>query len=319
MARAVYDFQSLNKKTAIGKRREAMSKEIIQFDDAMFETRLDALVKTRVEQIVNAMLETEADEIANAGRYERKTGRKAFRAGHYERGLTAKVGKLELKVPKLKGAVFESAVIERYRRREQSVEESLIDMYLTGVSTRRVDDISQLLWGDRIPSQTLNDRLGKVYAEIDAWRERPLEGEWPYVFMDGVWHKHSWGGSMENVSALVAIGVNADGHRGVIGVAEGMRGGFASWEQFVRGMIECGLKSAGLVVGDRCAGPVSTVNSMLPDTRYQRCMVHFMRNVRRPATANGRPRPSRPYSPWNRARRPWPRPRRSQPRWSPGS
>lgn len=223
MARAVYDFQSLNKKTAIGKRREAMSKEIIQFDDAMFETRLDALVKTRVEQIVNAMLETEADEIANAGRYERKTGRKAFRAGRYERGLTAKVGKLELKVPKLKGAVFESAVIERYRCREQSVEESLIDMYLTGVSTRRVDDISQLPWGDRIPSQTLSDRLGKVYAEIDAWRERPLEGEWPYVFMDGVWHKRSWGGSMENVSALVAIGVNADGHRGVIGVAEGMR------------------------------------------------------------------------------------------------
>ena len=128
-----------------------------------------------------------------------------------------------MKVPKLKGAVFESAVIERYRRREQSVEESLIDMYLTGVSTRRVDDISQLLWGDRIPSQTLSDRLGKVYAEIDAWRERPLEGEWPYVFMDGVWHKRSWGGSMENVSALVAIGVNADGHRGVIGVAEGMR------------------------------------------------------------------------------------------------
>ena len=101
MARAVYDFQSLNKKTAIGKMREAMSKEITQFDDAMFETRLDALVKARVEQI------------ANAGRYEHKTSRKAFCAGHYERGLTAKVGKLELKVPKLKGAVFESAVIER--------------------------------------------------------------------------------------------------------------------------------------------------------------------------------------------------------------
>ena len=182
MARAVYDFQSLNKKTAIGKMREAMSKEITQFDDAMFETRLDALVKTRVEQI------------ANAGRYEHKTSRKAFCAGHYERGLTAKVGKLELKVPKLKGAVFESAVIERYRRREQSVEESLIDMYLAGVSTRRVDDTGRLLWDDRIPSQTLNDKLGKVYAEIDAWRERPLEGEWPYVFVDGVWHKRSWGG-----------------------------------------------------------------------------------------------------------------------------
>ena len=82
---------------------------------------------------------------------------------------------MSLKVPKLKGAVFSSAVIERYRRREESVEEALIDMYLAGVSTRRVDDISQLLWGDRMPSQTLSDRLKKVYAEIDAWRERPLE------------------------------------------------------------------------------------------------------------------------------------------------
>ena len=125
-------------------------------------------------------------------------------------------------MPKLKGAVFESAVIERYRRREESVEEALIDMYLAGVSTRQVDDISQLLWGDRMPSQTLSDKLKKVYGEIEAWRTRPLEDEYPYVFMDGVWHKRSWGGHVENVSVLVAIGVNAEGHREVIGVAEGM-------------------------------------------------------------------------------------------------
>ena len=103
-----------------------MSKEIIQFDQAMFETKLDTMVREKVERIVNAMLDAEADEIANAARYERTGERKAYRAGHYERKLTAKAGRLALKVPKLKGAVFESAVIERYRRREQSVEESLI-------------------------------------------------------------------------------------------------------------------------------------------------------------------------------------------------
>ena len=121
-----------------------MSDKIIQFDDAMFESKLDALVRIKVEQTINAMLDAEADEITNAARYERKTDRKAFRAGHYERTLTAKAGKLSLKVPKLKGALFESAVIERYRRRESSVEEALREMYLAGVSTRRVDDISQL-------------------------------------------------------------------------------------------------------------------------------------------------------------------------------
>ena len=182
-------------------------------------------------------------------------------------------------MPKLKGAVFESAVIERYRRREQSVEESLIDMYLAGVSTRQVDDISQLLWGDRMPSQTLSDKLRKVYEDIDSWRTRPLESEYPYVFMDGVWHKRSWGGHVENVSVLVAIGVDSEGRREVIGVAEGMKEDGDSWEQFVRSMIERGLKGVRLVVGDRCAGLVSTVNSMLPKARCQRCMVHFMRNV----------------------------------------
>ena len=245
----------------------------------MFETKLATMVREKVERIVNAMLAAEADEIANAARYERTGERKAYRAGHYERKLTAKAGRLALKVPKLKGEVFESAVIERYRRREQSVEESLIDMYLAGVSTRQVDDISQLLWGDRMPSQTLSDKLKKVYEDIDSWRTRPLESEYPYVFMDGVWHKRSWGGRVENVSVLVVIGVDSEGHREVIGVAEGMKEDGDSWEQFVRGMIERGLKGVRLVVGDRCAGLVSTVNSMLPKARYQRCMVHFMRNV----------------------------------------
>lgn len=102
--------------------------------------------------------------------------------------------------------MFESAVIERYRRREESVEETLIDMYPAGVSTRQVDDVCQLLWGDRMPSQTLGDKLKRVYEDIDAWRERPLVQDYPYVFMDGVWRKRCWGGSVENVSILVAIG-----------------------------------------------------------------------------------------------------------------
>lgn len=207
-----------------------MPENIIQIDQNLLETRLDRLVAEKVAELLNAMLDAEADEIANAAKYERTGERKAYRAGHYDRSLTAKAGRLALKVPKLKGAVFESAVIERYRRREESVEEALIDMYLAGVSTRQVDDISQLLWGDRMPSQTLSDKLKKVYGEIEAWRTRPLEDEYPYVFMDGVWHKRSWGGHVENVSVLVAIGVNAEGHREVIGVAEGMKEDRDSWE-----------------------------------------------------------------------------------------
>ena len=252
-----------------------MQNQILQVDENMLETRLDRLVSEKVEQLLNA----EADEITGAARYERTGDRKAYRVGHYERDLTVKAVTVTLKVPKLKGALFESAVIERYRRREQSVEEALIDMYLAGVSTRQVDDISRLLWGERMPSQTLSDKLKGVYAQIDEWRNRPLERSYPYLFVDGVWHKRTWGGSVENVSVLVAIGVDDTGHREVVGVAEGMKEDRASWEQFVRSLIERGLRGVRLVVGDRCAGLVATVNSMLPDARYQRCTVHFMRNV----------------------------------------
>lgn len=105
-----------------------------------------------------------------------------------------------------------------------------------------------------MPSQTLGDKLRRVYDEIDEWRSRPLESEYPYVFVDGVWHKRSWGGSVENAGILVAIGVDPEGHREVIGVAGGMREDAAGWEQSVRGMIERGLKVVRLVVGDRCAG-----------------------------------------------------------------
>lgn len=136
-----------------------MQDQILQVDENMLETRLDRLVSEKVEQLLNAMLDAEADEITGAARYERTGDRKAYRAGHYERDLTVKAETVTLRVPKLKGALFESAVIERYRRREQSVEEALIDMYLAGVSTRQVDDISRLLWGERMPSQTLSDKL----------------------------------------------------------------------------------------------------------------------------------------------------------------
>ena len=256
-----------------------MSQQILQVDQAMLETTLDRMVRKSVEETLNAMLDAEADEITGAARYERSGERKAYRAGHYERDLTVKAGKMSLKVPKLKGAVFESAVIERYRRREESVEEALIDMYLAGVSTRQVDDVSQLLWGDRMPSQTLSDKLKKVYADIDEWRGRPLEQDYPYLFMDGVWHKRCWGGSVENVSILVAVGVGMDGRREVLSVAEGKKEDSESWREFIKGMLARGLKGVRLVTGDRCAGLVAAVNELLPGARYQRCMVHFERNI----------------------------------------
>ena len=140
----------------------------------------------------------------------------------------------------MKGALFGSAVIERHCRREESVEEALIDMYLAGVSTRQVDDTGQLLWGDRMPSRTLSDKLKRVYAEIDEWRTRPLGDEYPYVFVDGVWHKHSraeaWGTSASWSPSASARMVTARSSAS----SRGMREDSAGRERSFHGMIERG-------------------------------------------------------------------------------
>src|SRR5574344_18971 len=118
-----------------------MSDNIIQFNEQVIKTELKDLVKQSVEETLNSLLDQEAEEITKASRYERTERRKGYRSGHYMRNLQTTSGNVTLKVPKLKGIPFETAIIERYRRRESSVEEALIEMYLAGVSVRRVEDM----------------------------------------------------------------------------------------------------------------------------------------------------------------------------------
>ena len=122
---------------------------VIKIDQAQVQEHLDELVRSTVEETLNGMLDAEADQLCNAQRYEHTEARTDQRAGHYKRQLHTKAGRVELKVPKLRRAKFETAIIERYRRRESSVEEALMEMYLAGVSVRRVEDITQALWGTR--------------------------------------------------------------------------------------------------------------------------------------------------------------------------
>ena len=114
----------------------------------------------------------------NAERYERTGARKGYRSGHYDRSFATTSGDVTLHVPKLKGIPFETAIIERYRRRETSIEEALIEMYLADVSVRRVEDITEALWGTRVSSGTISNLNQKVYAHIEEWRSRPLNGEY---------------------------------------------------------------------------------------------------------------------------------------------
>src|SRR5579884_4175090 len=205
----------------------------VKVDEARIEEHLDEVVRRTVEETLNALLDAEADELCGAKRYERSASRRDTRAGHYQRRLQTKAGEVELKVPKLRSLPFETQIIERYRRRESSVEEALVEMYLAGVSVRRVEDITEALWGERVSPSTVSALNQKIYEQIEAWRNRPLDGSHAYVFLDGIWLKRSWGGEVKNVAVLVAIGVGTDGHRAILGVQEGAKEDQESWRNFL--------------------------------------------------------------------------------------
>jgi transposase-like protein len=237
------------------------------------------MVRGTVEESLNRLLNAEADELCGAKRYERSPDRMDSRAGHRPRSLHTKAGVVELKVPRLRSLPFESQIIERYRRRESSVEEALVEMYLAGVSTRRVEDITEALWGTRVSSSTVSELNQKIAGTITEWRDRSIEGEHPYVYLDGIWLKRCWGGEVRTVAVLVAIGVNTNGSREILGVREGAKEDAESWLGFLRSLKARGLRGVRLVVSDKCLGLVEALGATFPDASWQRCVVHFYRNV----------------------------------------
>jgi putative transposase len=169
-----------------------------------------------------------------------------------------------LKVPKLRMQTFETAIIEHYRRRESSVEEALIEMYLAGVSVRRVEDITEALWGTRVSPGTVSNLNKKIYGQIEAWRRQPIDGAQPYLHLDGIVLKRNWAGEVRNVSLLVAISVNADGYRQILGIVEGAKDDKAGWNAFLARLKERGLRGVELIVSDACIGLVESAATCRP-------------------------------------------------------
>jgi transposase-like protein len=257
-----------------------LSEKIVQLNEEVIKGKIKELVRGSVEETLNGLLEEESKKLTQAAKYERSEERQGYRSGHYSRNLTTTSGDVKLNVPRLKGISFETAIIERYRRRESSVEEALIEMYLAGVSVRRVEDITEALWGSKVSPATISELNKKAYVHIEDWRNRPLQGgKYPYVYVDGIYLRRNWGGEYENVSILVAIAVNKDGYREVLGAAEGMKEDKASWVSFFQWLKGRGLDGVKLIVGDKCLGMLEAVGEVYPEARYQRCIVHFYRNV----------------------------------------
>lgn len=257
----------------------AKDSTLVRFDETEIKDFLNRTIKIAVKEVFEGLLEAEAEELAQARPYERTTTRKDLRNGKRKRKLTTRVGEIELKVPRLRTIPFQSQIIDRYRRMESSLEEALIEMYLQGISTRKVTDITEELCGVHVTAGRMSRLNHKVYGKLKEWRNRPLQKSYPYLYLDGTVIKGRWSGHVEPISILVAVGVTEDGYREVLGVSAGGAEDAASWLDLLRSLKKRGVRSVDLIVADAHAGLAKAREKCFIKADYQRCIFHFIRNI----------------------------------------
>ena len=267
-----------------------MPEPIASLNGESLKAGLRELVRRTVEEMPDGLLDEEADDLVGAERYERTADREAYRAGHYERKPATTSGEVAIRMPKPEGMRFTTAVIERCRRREASVGEAMIETCLAGVSTRRIEGVSEILRGSSVSAATVSSLNEKAFEAVGAWRSRPPERACPYACVDGICLRRSWGGSCENVAVMVAIGADDDGHREAVGAAEGYTGSTECRRGFLSWLRSRGLRGVRMFTGDKAAGMVGSIAEVFPDAAYRRRAVRFYRNVLARVPKSKRPR-----------------------------
>jgi putative transposase len=236
-------------------------------------------LRTVVEEVMQQVLEAEMDEALGAEKGERTPNRQGYRSGHYPRTLITRVGKLELRVPQDRQGRFRTEVFERYQRSEKALVGALAEMYIQGVSTRKVKAITEELCGHEFSASTVSRINESLDGELAKFAERRLEEEYPYLVLDARYEKVREDGVVRSQAVLVAIGINREGRRCVLGVGLANRESTTSWREFLLGLKQRGLRGVELVVSDDHAGLKQAIVEILPEAVWQRCYVHFLRNA----------------------------------------
>ena len=239
------------------------------------------VIRKGVELVLQALIEAEATEMIGAERYERCDTRSAWRNGSRERLLATKAGDVELRIPKLRKGSFFPSILERRRRIDRALFAVVMEAYVHGVSTRKVDDLVAALGAASGISKSEVSRICTALdAEMAAFRARPLgHVEFPYVFLDATYLKGRVSGQVVSRAVVVATGVSMNGDREVLGCAVGDSEDEAFWTEFLRSLRSRGLTGVRLVISDHHLGLKNAVATVMIGTAWQRCRVHFMRNV----------------------------------------
>ena len=237
------------------------------------------LMRAMVRTVIQEVLEAEMSEALGASKSERTEGRKGYRSGYYERSLVTRVGRIELRVPQDRGGLFSTDLFERYQRSEKALVLAMMEMYVQGVSTRKVKHITEELCGQAFSASTISRLNKKLDEELAAFAQRRLEAEYPYLIMDARYERVRDGGVVRRQAVLIALGVDWEGRRCVLGVEVAKRETRTSWSDFIRGLKERGLNGVEYVVSDHHEGLKQAIGTMLPEAVWQRCYVHFLRNA----------------------------------------
>jgi transposase-like protein len=238
------------------------------------------LMKALMKEALQEVLEGEMTEFLGAEPGERTEARNGYRAGYYGRNLVTRIGKLELRVPRDRGGEFSTALFERYARSEKALVAALAEMYVQGVSTRKVTDILVKLLGPEvsISSTQVSRAAEQLDTGLAAWRERPLD-DTPYLFLDARYERVREAGRLVDCAVLVATGITKDGHRRVLGVSVALSEAEIHWRAFLDGLIRRGLRGVKLIVSDAHAGLNAARRATLPSVPWQRCQFHLQQNA----------------------------------------
>jgi putative transposase len=257
----------------------ATSMDITSFVGKLLEQDdVDAL-REGVRVLAQAVMETEVSSQIGAAPYERSSERVAYRNGYRTRRWDTRVGTIELKIPKVSAGAYFPTLLEPRRRAEKALQAVIVEAYVKGVSTRKVDDLVRALGIDGI-SRSEVSRICKVLDdEVRTFLGRPIADECPYLWLDATFHKVREAGRVISVATVVGIGVSTTGERTIVGAATGPSEDHQFWVSFLRSLVKRGLKGVRLVISDAHEGLRQAIAKTLGEATWQRCRVHFMRNL----------------------------------------
>jgi putative transposase len=236
------------------------------------------ILRSIVSEALQQTLEAEMDEALGAEKSERTPNRVGYRSGYYGRTLITRVGKIELRVPQDRQGRFRTEVFERYQRSEKALTAAMMQMYLQGVSTRKVKAITEELCGHEFSSASVSRIVAALDEELERFSRRRLEEDYPYLVLDARYEKVREEGTVGSQAVLIAIGIDWEGRRNVLAVELANRESASSWKEFLTALRDRGLHGVQLAISDDHAGLRRAIREVLPEATWQRCYVHFLRN-----------------------------------------